>query len=414
MPRKREGSVEFRGGCWQAHLWFRLPKKHREWVRLEGIPADDRETAKAAAAYAQQILDERGYVPNARDLTVNEWFPRWIALREKLWPDSWGNDNSNFKLYIADDLGLLPMRGVTRDHLRSLVRRLDQLVLDDEIAWQTARNIWHTATRMFTDATQSNEPGVAVVEQNPARDIEGPRKGIEKEKQLLHPDEFLKLVSCPHVPIVYARLYTVAVYTQMREAEELAFDLADLDLAHGMIHIHESIDVVRDDEKKKPTKGRKSRRARIEPELLPLLEAMHRQAGGIGRLFPNPPTVTGEYGLANILREHLKLAGVTRAELTERLATRMPIRFHDLRATGVTWRLKRGDAPIDVQQDAGHKSFSTTEVYMRLARDIAGPVFPPLPARLLGATGKSPRKAHVGYSGAYSSGNSWAQQDLNL
>ena len=75
----------------------------------------------------------------------------------------------------------------------------------------------------------------------------------------------------------------------------------------------------------------------------------------------------------------------------------MPIRFHDLRATGITWRLARGDTPILVQQDAGHESFQTTEKYIRLARGIdPEAVFPPLPMRVL--EGKSPGKAPRGSS----------------
>lgn len=51
--------------------------------------------------------------------------------------------------------------------------------------------------------------------------------------------------------------------------------------------------------------------------------------------------------------------------------------WHDLRATGITWRAVRGDEPLE-----------TTQKYIREAeviRDGFGEVFPPLPASLLGA-----------------------------
>ncbi len=337
-----------------------------------------------------------------RATTVNEWFPRWITLRKKLWP-SWENDDTNFRIYIEPLLGILPMKAITRDHGRALARKLDDLVLKEEIADTTARNVWHTGTRMFLDGTQSNEPGVAVLDANPFRDIEGPTaKSPEKQKQFLYPDEFLQLVWCDDVPLVYARFYAVAVYSHVREAEQLALGWSAIDLKHATIHVHESADFVRDDgEGTKPTKSGKARRLGIEVELLPLLEAMHRESGGKGRLFPEPLTVTGEYGLAQTLRRHLKLAGVEREELHERTKTQMRLRFHDLRATGITWRLARGDAPILVQQDAGHESFQTTEKYIRLARGIdPEAVFPVLPSRLLKAAGKSPGKAPRGYSHA--------------
>jgi len=425
MPRARSGNVEWRGGMWKAHVWFPGPPKCREWVPLEGIPATDREAAKEAALAAQEIVDQHGYVPSFRGETVNEWTEKkWLPLRKKLFPASWTNDKSNFGIYIAGDLGILPMRGLTRDHGRALCRKLDDLVLARTIAEATAQNIWYTATRMTLDATRSNEPGVAVLDANPFADIEGPTaKGVDMEKQLLYPDEFIRLVSCEDVPLLYARLYTVAIYTHVREAEELALDWNALDLAHGRIHVHQSVDYVRDDGRTaKPTKGRMARRYRIEAELLPLLEAMHRESGGKGLLFPEPPTVTGDYGLAEMLKRHLKVAGVERAELLKRTETTRPIRFQDLRATGVTWRLARGaagDAPILVQQDAGHKSFQTTEKYIRLAGGFdSETVFPPLPPRLLGAkktTGrKGPRKAQAGQSTPKTSEKQWAQQGLNL
>lgn len=418
MPKQRSGNVEWRGGMWKAHVWFPGPPRRRDWVPLEGIGSNDRELAKQAAVVAQEVIDRHGYVPSFRGETVSEWTrKRWLKLREKLWPSSWTNDASNFRIYIEPELGILPMRGVTRDHGRTLCRKLDDMVIAGDMAESTARNVWHTATRMFLDARESNEPGVAVLDANPFRDIEGPTaEGVEREKQLLYPDEFLKLVSCPEVPLLYARFYAVAVYTLTRQAEELALDWSAVDLAHGTVHVHQSADYVRDDGRKaKPTKGRKARRPELEAELAPLLEAMKRESGGKGLVFPEPPTVTGEYGLAEMLRKHLKAAGVERSELTERLATRMPIRFHDLRATGITWRLARGDAPILVQQDAGHSSFQTTEKYIRLARGIRPEeVFPPLPRRLLGASANGPRMAQTGQSRSKTSGKQWAQQDLNL
>ncbi len=191
------------------------------------------------------------------------------------------------------------------------------------------------------------------------------------------------------MPVLYARFYAVAIYTYIRQAEQLALDWSAFDLRHQTIHVHESLDLVRDDgEETKTTKARCARRFSIEPNLLPLLEALKEETGGQGRVFPNPPVVTGSTGLAEMLRRHLILAGIERAELTERLKTRMPIRFHDLRATGVTWRLARGDAPIRVQQDAGHSSFQTTEKYIRSASGlVTDEVFPPLPDRLLAVTG---------------------------
>lgn len=89
------------------------------------------------------------------------------------------------------------------------------------------------------------------------------------------------------------------------------------------------------------------------------------------------------------LRERLEAAGVTRPELFSDDATRKHMTWHDLRATGITWMAIRGDDPIRIQRRAGHKSFTTTEEYIREAENVRegfGRVFPPLPAGLLWPT----------------------------
>ncbi len=67
MPRVREGSVEFRNGCWQAHVWLPGPKpRKRQWTRFIDPQPKDRAQAKAAARIAQEILDTCGYVTSQR------------------------------------------------------------------------------------------------------------------------------------------------------------------------------------------------------------------------------------------------------------------------------------------------------------------------------------------------------------
>ncbi|WP_394826137.1 site-specific integrase [Pendulispora albinea] len=71
-------------------------------------------------------------------------------------------------------------------------------------------------------------------------------------------------------------------------------------------------------------------------------------------------------------------------------AQRKNITFHDLRATGITWMAVRGDDPLRIKQRAGHKSFSTTEGYIREAENLSvgfGKPFPSLPAELTGIFG---------------------------
>ncbi len=57
------------------------------------------------------------------------------------------------------------------------------------------------------------------------------------------------------------------------------------------------------------------------------------------------------------------------------------------RATGITWKAARGDSPLEIKHDAGHKRFATTEGYIRdaepLRRGRFGQPFPPVPLAVL-------------------------------
>ncbi len=67
-------------------------------------------------------------------------------------------------------------------------------------------------------------------------------------------------------------------------------------------------------------------------------------------------------------------------------ATWIPLTFHDLRGTGVTWMALRGDEPLVIQQRAGHANFATTQRYLREAETLGSDEtepFSPLPAQLL-------------------------------
>ena len=111
--------------------------------------------------------------------------------------------------------------------------------------------------------------------------------------------------------------------------------------------------------------------------MFPLLKAMHEELGGTGRLFK---WAAKDRKLSRQIQRHLQIAGVTRADLFADDASRKPMTFHDLRATGITWCACRGDDPLKIKQRAGHATFSTTEGYIREAENLGGNfggVFPP-------------------------------------
>lgn len=121
----------------------------------------------------------------------------------------------------------------------------------------------------------------------------------------------------------------------------------------------------------------------IEAELWPLLKAMHAEAGGKGRVL----SLSGD-GASRKLRMYLRRAEVKRADLFVTDRTRKAIRFHDLRATGITWCVVRGDDAEKIMQRAGHENYENMRLYRREAENLSasfGVPFPPLPPELGGS-----------------------------
>ncbi|MEI8256504.1 MAG: tyrosine-type recombinase/integrase [Deltaproteobacteria bacterium] len=291
---------------------------------------------------------------------------------------------------MAPIIGALSMRTVARGDLERVVRHLDDQVIRGEIAWKTAQNVWAVVTRMFRDACRSKSTELRVRDDNPARDVEGTDRGAVKTKAYLYPSEFLQLVGCEAVDVRWRRWVACAVYTFTRESELAAMEHPDVDVVHGVAHVHQQAD--REGAPPRELKTDEgARRFNVEPELLPLLRAMHDAADGEGRLFPELPD---RRHVARWLKTAMRTAGLTRRELYTSTATRRAMRFHDLRSTGITWCAIRGDDPLKIQRRAGHTSLETTQEYIREAevnREGFGEVFPPLPASVW--TGIGPKNA---------------------
>jgi len=316
--------------------------------------------------------------------TVAAWFSTFVADREARGLTSAHDDRGRFTNHIEPVLGALAMATLTRADIERLVLALDTKVRAGELSWKTASNIWVLTTKMFSESVRSKVPGLRAREDNPCRDVAPPDRGIRKAKSYLFPSELLRLLECPDVTLRWRRAVAVSVYLGLRAGELDALRWPDVDLEHGVVHVHQAVDRSRAGELK-TTKSGVSRRFRIEPALVPLLVAMHAEAGGKGLVCE--PISEGTRSMR--LRRFLWRAGVRRSELHVESSdqTRKRLGWHDLRATCATWAAVRGDEPLKIMHRLGHRQVGTTMLYVREAEQLRegfGTPFPPLPAALLG------------------------------
>jgi len=394
VPREAKGQLKWWGNRYSVRVRFR--DGHRQW-----IPLSRELTHTQAVAQAKEIARRARTEPRpvmatllaAHDETVEQWSKRWLKSRDARGIEIVRDDRSRLKTHILPLIGTERMATIAAPRLEDVRDKLDEKVRAEEISWKTAQHCWAVVRGMFRDARNSKQRDLRIREDNPCLGIAPPDNGPTKAKQYLFPSEFARLVACRDVPVVWRRVFTMATYLYLRASELEALAWEDVDFEHEMAHVHRSLKrYTRID---KPTKTGKTRRFAVEPALMPLLRAMRRETGGVGRIFASFNLDKSTFSRS--LRQYLAVAGVTRSELFTNDKTRKWMTFHDLRATGITWMAVQGVDPLKIKQRAGHANLSTTEKYIRVAEELRpgfGDVFPTLPKSILrGMAAPSARSA---------------------
>lgn len=356
--------------------------RERAELYAEARQERENETGELLAKRKERLADKakQHEALMAPGETVAKWCDRWLADRKERGIHTVDHDRGRLRKHVLPIVGRLDVRTFTRADVERVVEALDQkmrLDEDDEhhLSWKTASNVWVLVSKMGKDLVNAKRRDLRVREDNPAERVHAPERGSRPAKQYLYPSEFELLVGCKGIDLAFRTLYAVAVYTYARSNELAALTWEDVDLAHNVIHITKSVD--RATHKVKSTKTGTTRRIPVEPALRPVLSRLHQERGSK----PAVVWMPDHEDRAILLRKHLELAGVKRAELFTSDAQRKHITFHDLRATGITWAAVRGDDPLRIKQRAGHLGFATTEIYIREAenlRDGFGAVFPAL------------------------------------
>ncbi|MBK6517287.1 MAG: site-specific integrase [Polyangiaceae bacterium] len=265
-------------------------------------------------------------------------------------------ERGRFAKWAPSALRSKPIVEVTTAALEGFVELLDRSVQDDALAWKSAANIWGIVRSGFEDAARSKTRALRVLPSNPAVGVRGPTVARAGARHSMSPTTFLRLVARPDVPVQWRVAVALAVYTGLRAAELRGLTWADVDLEHGFLLVHRTLD---DDGEAGSTKTEKPRRVPIEPALAPLLRQL-REGRSPGDAVMELPARHMSRGL----RTWLHNADLGGSEL-QTSATSAALTWHDLRATWITWRAIRGDAPIEIMVGAGHDDFATTQRYIR-------------------------------------------------
>ncbi len=405
MGRRASGSVEWHptgpdgAGHWDGRP---LAQDGKSRLRLHFEDLTRHTPAGRAAAKAKSLLRagqfSRGEIqPIARAdqrETADQWFARYLERHGEL-----GNLTKHlagpWRVRISPVIGATPIARVSRDQI---VRIRNGLTLAtqgaEDMSPKRALNLWSDLIKApLSRAFSDDDPKygalrVAPSNLNPSLGLKPPvdkdtREAGATERQYLYPVEFSSLMACANIPVEWRRLYALASCTYLRPEELYGLGWADVRLDVREIHVRRSRDARTDEIKPPKTKAGK-REVPIPESLLPLLIAMKKEGA------PLVPAVARSRDVeknTRMLRVHLKMAGVDRAELHEGSDATMAFDFRSLRTTGITWSAMAGVDSFVLALRAGHKSPSITWAsYAKQGPDLMGRYgtpFPKLPADLI-------------------------------
>jgi integrase len=392
--RKAPGSIEWVGsatsGCWHAKVSiggkrprFKLKDRDGRWLTDR---KKDRCLAKLLAEeMAAQLRSDDLLLKTAlKSLeTVEQFGERWTSgelykefgevrrLRPK---KSARDDHNRLNKYIYPYIGKMHVSKVTEEDVERCFARAHAEARKrngKELSQDTKRHLYMVAHRMFDLAVK---PG-RLRSDNPVSVDLLPSKGRNKIYSFLYPDELLQLLNCTLVPLVRRVYYASACYTGLRKGTLRVSKWVDFDFEHNVIvALKTKTDV--------PLMF-----AQTDPQLpglVSLMTLLRRYREHLG--WPNSNAFVISTNLeckkdseAETLRADLKTAGVTRKILFSESSEVEPLRFHDLRATFVTWARRAGKGEGWISDRTGHITSAMMRRYDRGARSLVDLKYVPFP-----------------------------------
>jgi integrase len=190
---------------------------------------------RAALVVERGVMAERGELAPAKEegnpgagLTVSEWASRWFERREAQELVRWTRvDRGRWRLYVEGTplakvrLGMLRTRDV-RAWLDGMLARRSKS--GGPLKTQTLRNAFNLVRKCLGNATAAEVLGA-----NPAASVKVPTRGLQqRDVDYLHPQEVEAVLTCDAIPESARLLYTVAIFTGLREGELWALRWGDV------------------------------------------------------------------------------------------------------------------------------------------------------------------------------------------
>lgn len=391
--RYGKGTAEWIGrgdrGCWFARV--SIPgRKDRPRIRLSTPEGrfltdheNDRDLAVELAAGVSGLLREQAFEEERQRksarLTVQQFGELWtggelylehgevrgLKVKKSVRDDAW-----RLNAHVYPHLGTKAVADVTEQDIERVMAKAAKLAQEKRgKPWRQATRfqLFQVIRRLFDLAVK---PG-RLRSDNPVSDDLRPGKDKPKLYSFLYPAELLALLAAraEKVPLARRVHYALAVYTGLRKGSLRSLAWGAVDFTNGTLTVlstktgHPQIFELGDDVMKVllawyELRGRPDAKALVIPA-----KELGCRAGRE----------------AQTLRDDLKAAGVTREVLHSDASNVEPLRFHDMRATFVTWARRQGKGRGWIGDRTGHLTDAMMDRYDRGARLLADLKYEPFP-----------------------------------
>lgn len=309
--------------------------------------------------------------------TSGELLRKFGEVRKLKKKKSVHSDRQRLKQHVYPFIGNMRVGSVTEDHIWDAFSKAwiaFEKRYGEKPSQATKRQVYMVTHRLFS---LSIRPG-RLRKDNPVTEDVLPTKGADKLYSYLYPKELLAVLGCVDVPIERRVYYALACYTGLRKGSIAVnkapskgedavqnFLWSAIDLEH-----HTVISLFN-------KTGGPLMFAQSDSELpgvRSLIDLLRRWREYSGWPPDSAPVIKTLHckrrGEAAALRNDLLLAGVTRGVLFSNTPKIQALRFHDLRATFVTWAKRAGKSDTWITDRSGPVTPSVMARYNRAARTV--------------------------------------------
>ncbi|MBE6560543.1 MAG: site-specific integrase [Ruminococcaceae bacterium] len=353
MPKKTNGTVRQRpDGRWEARATI--------GGKRISFYADRQSDALKAMRAAQKAADDGVYFEPSR-VTVAAWLDTWLTeyAAPSLKPLSLSAYESRIGSHIKPALGKIRLADLNPTQIQTFYNSLTR---EKSLSPKTVKNVHGILHKCLSQAVKLRYIGF-----NPCDICELPRMERREIKPLTE-REICAFLAELRAGEEFSALFTVALFTGMREGEICGLAWNAVDFRAGTITVRQQLQK----EKKKggchyiaATKNDRTRTITAAPYVMGILREIfaeqkkqHLACGLAWRnewnlVFTRPD---GSFIPPQTALKHFK-------KIAERIG-RPDARFHDLRHTYAVTALQEGDSVKTVQENLGHSTASfTLDVY---------------------------------------------------